>query len=127
MLQQWNEEQDYQESETPQWDQNDSESWTQSSSPSTTSMPSWSDCGSEDNIDFDTEPVPKWDNFVPLDFNRTRLPSEVLQEENFRRAKCEHGTRFYHSEAKCISCMLKGALLDQEVSKPIKVTYEEDS
>ena len=111
----WDENSDYQQSETPQWDTSSTGSW------STPTIHSWSDCGASDNIDFDNEKLPEWGDTSPVsqqDYPQyVRLPSEELFQENFRRGKCKHGTKFYHAEAQCISCILDGALLDQKAKE----------
>ena len=119
-LQHWDEESEYQRSEIPQWESTESDSWSVSNSTHT-----WSDCGVEDNINFDIEPLPDWNPIKPEILPQPRLPSVVLNEENFRKGKCEHGTRFYHAEIQCISCLIKGALLDEEVKKPIEINQGE--
>jgi hypothetical protein len=90
-----------------------------SSTKGSTTTHSWSDYGAVDNINFETEPIPNWEPVKCQETQYVRLPSVVLQEENFRKGKCKHGTKFYHPEASCISCMLKGSLLDQKVAEPI--------
>ena len=124
--QEWDEEKEYQKSETPSW-KVDTSDWQRIESPTTDQEMGWEEYGEEVNWGNTTSPEwyeerEVWDSKELLTISIDNTPqSPRLQRytENLRRQRCPHGIRFYSPETDCPSCNAETAEYDTPITHQV--------